>query len=351
MISKIVNLLKKVFRPKVDTSVNTRQQFFYNENILYDTEYKKLMYDFFKTNPAMAEENYIMFYVYDVFIKAAINIILGYVLSNEFVYVNSNEEIQKEINELLKEIKIISLIEEITLTLLLFGYFCYYPEFINKRVIKFRRLTAKNISKIDEDYVYFRDNKIYRVDNFLVYKNNNLTPLGVSPLLGLIPYINNNLILLDALRFTTGRFLNPAILVGHTKNWSKNIRDDWVEQFRNLSTIGKIPLFFYNKEEIELDFYKPENIYKDYIELIQNYIEIIYLAFGIQAGLTTSTSGSYAKAKIQENMIENFSFKILKIILEEFKNKVIDVYIAMNFEDSFLNNETGEFRIKTLEED
>ncbi len=346
MIKKLIELIKKKLFPKIKDFPQVRKSNnFFLDNLLIETEYKALMSSYFKTNQDIAEENYIMFYVYDVFVKAAINILIGYLLSYEFEYNNSKTEIKKEIDELLKKIKIKKLLEDMLLRLSLFGYFCYYIDILNRDINKLIPLNAKILRKISDDYIEFRDGKKYRKDNFLVYKNNDITDLGVSPLLSLIPYINNNLILLDAMKFTTARFLSPAILVGYKNNVSQIIRDDWEQQFKNLASVGKIPLIFYNQEELSLDFFKPTNIYGEYVKLIENYISIIFMAFGIQAGLTTSSSGSYAKAKIQENMIEFYTLKLLKIFLEEIKNKVIDTYIAFNFEEDFVNNNTGEFRI------
>ncbi|MCS7227434.1 MAG: hypothetical protein NZ839_00530 [Endomicrobia bacterium] len=347
-MKKIIDYLKYFFKPylKIEDRSYSKQQSYLEDNFFAPTFYKKLMQYLWKNSQEIAEDVYYKMYVYDIFLKGAINIIISYILEINFEYKNEKSEIERDIKNYFKEIKLKELIERLARNILVYGYFCYYLK-PNKDAIKeFTKLSAKEIKEIGENYIEMKDGKKYRKDNFLVYKNDEESRFGISPLLGLVPYVNNNLILLDAIRFTSGKFMSPAVLIGHKRNWNKAIKDDIYNEFMNFTSISGLPLMFYNREELDIDFFKPsENLYSQYMNMLKSYIEIIYMAFNIHDALTIGDGGSYAKAKIHENMVRNLAIRMLKIILEEIYEKLVKDFIVKNYEEDFLKDNLGKIII------
>jgi hypothetical protein len=344
MWKKIVENIKYLLFPKKtpekkDEIKNIDEGFFKN------TFYKQLMYFLWdKNNQEIAERIYYKIYAFDPYVKASINIIINYVKSFKIEYKHNNSKIKNDIEVFLNKIQFNNFLEDLLKTYLILGYVCYFID--KQNGIKFIKYRAKDIKEITQDYVVFKNGVKYRIDNFLILKNFEESEFGISPLLGIIPYTDNNFLILDNLRFTSLRFLNPAIMIKYKGNTISQLTHElYLEELKKLKyeDTDKLPVITL-PESLSIDFFKPSELYKEFLEYQKTYLDIIFMNLLLPSGLFEQ-GGSYAKALVLENLIQNFAISLLKNFIEQFKEKVIKYYFALNYQEEFYNDNIGEFII------
>jgi hypothetical protein len=316
-----------------------------DEGFFKNTFYKQLLYYLWdKNNQEIAERIYYRMYAFDPYIKAGINIIINYVKSFKIEYTHNNEAIKTQIENFLNKIQFNTLIEDFFKTYLILGYACYFID--KNQEIKFIKYRAKDIKEIKKDYIIFKNNTQYKTDNFLVLKNFEESEFGISPLLSIIPYADNNFYILDNLRFSSLRFLNPAIMIKYKGNTISQLTHElYLEELKKLKyeDTDKLPVITL-PDSLNLDFFKPSELYKEFLEYQSTYLDIVLMNLLLPSGLFTQ-GGSYAKALVLENIIENYALSLLKNFIEQFKEKVIKYYFALNFQEEFYKDEIGDFVI------
>jgi hypothetical protein len=344
MWKKIVESIKLLLSPKKKPEEKKEIKNI-DEGYFKNTYYKYLMYVLWdKSNQEVAENIFYKIYAFDPYVKSAINIIVNYIKSFKIEYLHNNSEIKKQIENFLNKIQFNSLLEDFFKTYLILGYACY---FIDKTSdIKFIKYRAKEIKEIKKNYVVFKNNMQYKIDNFLVLKNFEESEFGISPLLGILPYSDNNFYILDNLRFTSLRFLNPAIMIKYKGNTISQLTHElYLEELKKLKydDTDKLPVITL-PDSLNIDFFKPSELYKEFLDYQKVYLDVIFMNLLLPSGLFEQ-GGSYAKALVLENIIENYALSLLKNFIEQLKEKVIKYYFALNFQEEFYRDEIGDFVI------
>jgi hypothetical protein len=344
MWKKIIENIKYLLFPKKAPETKSEVKNI-DEGFFRNTFYKELMYSLWdKNNQEIAERIYYRMYAFDPYIKSAINTIINYVKSFQIEYTHNNPQIKNNVEILLNKIQFNVFLEDFFRTYLILGYACYFIDKQNE--IKFIKYRAKEIKEIKKDYIIFKNNTQYRVDNFLVLKNFEESEFGISPLLGIIPYSDNNFFILDNLRFTSLRYLNPAIMVKYKGNTISQLTHElYLEEFKKLKNedTDKLPVITL-PESLTIDFFKPTQLYKEFLDYQRTYLDVIFMNLLLPSGLFEQ-GGSYAKALVLENLIQNFAISLLKNLIEQFKEKVIKYYFALNYQEEFYNDNIGDFII------
>ncbi len=360
MIYKILEYIKNIIRNKgkiqtEDKKVNLLSDYYHfllntlNYNPATLTETSRIIIDFLALEQERKERVIRTIIAQDIFIRTAVNEIINYTKRYELVFKHQDKELEKKINDNFKNIGLEDKIEELLFNYIVLGYFCahvYIKENELKDIVSITALDGlQHIQLVNNTYHLQINDKIYTENEFMFDKNDRYYEFGVSPIGALLPYLLNHYLLLDTININIGRFGKPFVLLKTNKTFNENIRNDLINEIQKLRNPYILPAMVINEKEVNLEIEYPEDILKSFLDMIDYYIKIIYMAFGIGETLSVGKGGSYAKARVQEDMLQQFSLKILKTIRNQVLLKIIKPLIAFNNEEYFYNNNLGKVEI------
>lgn len=314
MIRKWLDKLKRFFIKKkeiekvdywnIDTSLLYKSRIFnlsYFENT--DQFYKaSILWEMYRTNSI---------------INNAVNLLVSGILSQDFKVVTDEKGIKEKakIEDFINSNKFYKMLEDIAKAYIIQGFVCMQIFYTNNvleyiSLPKFELRKDLGLVKIDEKY--------YSAEHFILIE-------GESFLLPLIPLHNLIKLTEDSLYANLAKFTFPVIKVITKNKLSEEKQLKIAEKIKNYyenKDLGTM-IMFLEENEVDFNIEKVENVLKDYIETL-TYLELmVYKNLGILPSLSGEGGGSYAKAKVQENIFKFNIQRITKIVLEEINKKYL----------------------------
>lgn len=336
IIEKIKSFFISKYKPKEPLFYEYLPSGYLPESVVFD------YYSFLLLPPAEKEKIFWNMYNTSLIISTAVEYIVNNITTFDFIFKSNIPKLNEIIEELLQLINIDKLIMDITRELIIQGYSRVLIERDNN-VLVFTHLNYSNIDKIDNDYVVY--NKMYYYKKDLIFIDNK-----VSKLFNLIPVYNIVRQAEDSLYLNLKKFGIPYIKFITKSKLSeekqKEIKDKIKNFYKNDTTI---PIIFIEEDKVDIKFETPENLIKDYLEVIKLGEQLVYKALGILPTITTDIGGSYAKAKTQAEIFYQILQNLLVLILNELRIKLIPRLLVFYGYDEILDKnkitELGYFEI------
>lgn len=248
-------------------------------------------------------------------INNAVNLLVSGILSQEFIVIASDVLVKEKIENYINSNKFYKLLEDVSKYYIIQGYVCFQIYYTND-TLEYVSLSKPNLRK-DLGLIEINGN-YYSTEHFILIE-------GESLLLPLIPIHNLVKLTEDSLYTNLSKFTFPIIKVTTKNKLSSEKQLQIAEKIRNyyesrdLSTM----IMFLEENEIDFEIEKVENVIRDYIETLTYLETMIYKNLGILPSLSGESGGSYAKAKVQENIFKFNIQRITKLILEEINKKYL----------------------------
>lgn len=332
MLQKIINYLKSLLVSKTKIKAQSTNNIYHSsilrKSIIFDVQTFKNLSQYDKV------QVFLEMYENSAIVYSAVEYVVSSVLALPYYYYHKDKNIQSLINYHLSHNKINTLIESIIRDYIVKGfalYQIYQEEELKTQKIETYESIKDNFIKINSKY--------YHLNDFIFLTS------SIPPLTTIIPLYNIVKTLEDSLFLNLTRFGIPYNII----KFKTNIDPSKVEEIEQIlqnyySKDVSIPFLAYSENLLDYEFKTPENIIDDYINVYVLVEKIIYKVLGILPTISSDIGGSYAKAKVQENMFLRRISLMLTKTLEEINKKLLPkLFIQLNLDDYVIEDNIGYF--------
>ncbi|MGB9637686.1 MAG: phage portal protein family protein [bacterium] len=282
--------------------------------------------------PSEKEKIFWDMYYTSLIISTAVEYIVNNITTFDFVFKSKIKGLTEILENLFQVINLENLIMNIARDIIIQGYSRVLIEWDKNNLI-FTHLKYQDIDKVDKEFIFY-NNKAYYIKD-LIYID-----LKHSKLFNLIPIYNIIRQTEDSLYLNLKKFGIPYIKFITKSKLSEEKQKEIKNKIKNFYKVETdIPIIFIEEDKVDIQFETPENLIKDYLEVIKLCEQLVYKALGILPTITTETGGSYAKAKTQAEIFYQVLQNLLVVILNELRIKLIPkLLVFYGYDDIVINN-------------
>lgn len=334
MLQKVINYLKSLLISKDKVKIQTINNIYHSpilkKSIIFDIQLFK--------NLSQHDKVQVFYEMYEnsAIVYSAVEYVVSSVLALPYYYYHPDKNIQDTIIYHLTHNKINTLIENIIRDYIIKGFALY--QIYQEEEIKTQKIEVYD--NIKDNFIKI-SNKYYHLSDFIFLSS----PIPV--LTTIIPLYNIVKTLEDSLFLNLTRFGIPYNII----KFKTNIDPSKVEEIEQIlknyySKDISIPFLAYSENLLDYEFKTPENIIDDYINVYVLIEKIIYKVLGILPTISSDIGGSYAKAKVQENMFLRRISLMLTKTLEEINKKLLPkLFIYLNLDKYVIEDNLGYFSL------